>query len=424
LRTSTSTWYLAEGTSAWGYSTYITIENPNDSSVPVSITYMTPQGAQAPKTVTLPPMSQTTVDPLAAIGYQTDFSTRVQSRNGLPIGVDRTMSWTGPGAPSPEAHNSVGVNSPNTTWYLPEGCSGFGFETWLLIQNPNSNAAACTLTYMIQGGGPKTFTKTIPANSRQSFNMADDIGEQSASIQVVSDIPVVPERSMYRNDRREGSNSTGSTQAAGDYYLAEGTTNYGFTTYVLVQNPNASACLVNLTYMTPSGPLPQPPFSMAPFSRQTVRVNDVLTGSDFSTQVHSDQPVIAERALYWGAGTPAGEAMHDSIGVAAPHALWYLPDGQTSEGRETYTLVQNPNDTAVEVEVSYLVAGGGSGNVTFKDTIPAQSRKTYSLADKVTSGRAAIAVASKSSGKNIIVERSMYWNNRGAGTCTIGGFSN
>jgi hypothetical protein len=424
VRAVTSTWYLAEGSSAWGYSTYITIENPNPGNVAVNINYMTPGGALAPRKVTLPAKSQTTVDPLADIGYKTDFSTKVQSVNGLPIGVDRTMTWTGPGAPSPEAHSSVGVNSPNTTWYLPEGCSAYGFESWLLIQNPNANAATCTVTYMIQNAGPQVFTKVVPANSRRSFNMADDIGQQNASIQVVSNIPVVPERSMYRNNRREGSDSTGATEAATDYYLAEGTTNYGFTTYVLVQNPNSSSCFVSLTFMTPKGPISQAPFSMAPYSRQTVRVNDVLPNSDFSTQVHADLPVIAERALYWGAGSPLGEAMHDSIGVASPHAMWYLPDGQSSEGRETYTLVQNPNDTPVVVEISYLVAGGGSKNVTFKDTIPAQSRQTYSLADKVPSGRAAIMVTSKTSGKKIIVERSMYWNNRGAGTCTIGGSSN
>jgi hypothetical protein len=31
-------------------------------------------------------------------------------------------------------------------------------------------------------------------------------------------------------------------------------------------------------------------------------------------------------------------------------------------------------------------------------------------------------VTSKTSGKKIMVERSMYWNSRGAGTDTIGGY--
>ena len=33
-----------------------------------------------------------------------------------------------------------------------------------------------------------------------------------------------------------------------------------------------------------------------------------------------------------------------------------------------------------------------------------------------------IMVTSKTSGKKIMVERSMYWNSRGAGTDTIGGY--
>jgi len=32
-------------------------------------------------------------------------------------------------------------------------------------------------------------------------------------------------------------------------------------------------------------------------------------------------------------------------------------------------------------------------------------------------------VTSKSAGKKIFAERAMYWNNRGAGTDTIGGYS-
>jgi hypothetical protein len=37
-------------------------------------------------------------------------------------------------------------------------------------------------------------------------------------------------------------------------------------------------------------------------------------------------------------------------------------------------------------------------------------------------GRAAIMVKPKTAGKSIMVERAMYWNNRGAGTDTIGGY--
>ena len=63
----------------------------------------------------------------------------------------------------------------------------------------------------------------------------------------------------------------------------------------------------------------------------------------------------------------------------------------------------------------------GSGNKVFTDTIPANARKTYALKDKIASGRAAIMVKCKTSGKKIMVERAMYWSDRCAGTDTIGG---
>jgi hypothetical protein len=419
-----STWYLAEGSTAWGFDDYISIENPNTTSVHASITYMTGSGNVSGGTITLPAKSQTTVNPADKLGNK-DFSTRVVCTEGETIAVDRTMSWTGPGAASPEGHSSVGVTSPAKTWYLPEGSSAWGFECWLLIQNPNASAATCTVTYMIEGASPVVTTHTIPANSRQTFSMASDIGNKDASIKVTSNVPVIPERAMYRDNRREGHDSIGTTSPATDYYLAEGATGYnvGYVTYVLVQNPQDSPNNVAITYMTPSGQVAGPSFTMGANSRKTVKVNDVLPpDTDVSTHVHGSAPLIAERSMYWGAGTPLGEACHDSIGMDAPHTTFYLPDGQTSEGRETWTLVQNPNSSPVTVQISYLTSSG-KGDVLKTETIPANSRKTFNMASHSgINGRASIMVTCKTSGKKIMVERSMYWNNRGAGTDTIGGY--
>lgn len=414
-----NSWYLAEGTTAWGFETYVTVQNPNASAKSVTVTYMTPGGQVDGGTLNLPAKSQTTVNPRDRVGTS-DFSTKVTSSGSSMFAVDRTMYWTGPGAASPEAHSSVGVTAPAWEWYLPEGSSNWGFETWLLIQNPNVTQANCQVTYMTEGEAPQTFVKTVAANSRQSFNMASDIGNKDASIRVTSGVPVIPERSMYRNNRREGHDSIGTTTPALDYYLAEGTSAWGFTTYVLIQNPNSSACDVTITYMTADGAKPQTPFPMDANSRKTVRVNDYLPNTDFSTRVHGSAPIIAERAMYWNNGT--GEACHDSIGLSAAHKTFYLPDGQSSEGRETWTLVQNPNGSAVTVEITYMTPSG-TGNKVFTDTVPGNSRKTYSMADKLTNSRGAVQVVCKTAGKKIMVERAMYWNGRGAGTDTIGGYS-
>lgn len=327
------------------------------------------------------------------------------------------MTWTGSGAVSPEAHSCVGVTAPATTWYLPEGSSAWGFETWLLIQNPGEAPAEVSVTYMPEGSAPVTVKKRVPPGSRRSYSMAEDIGALDASMKVSSDLPVIPERAMYRYDRRSGHDSTGETSPGTEYFLAEGSTACDFTTYVLVQNPDATDATVTLTFMIPEGPVEQPAFVMTGNSRKTVRVNDLLPSRDLSVRVRASRPVVAERAMYWDAGT--GEACHDSIGTPSPRRTFYLPDGQTSGGRETWTLVQNPNPSPATVQVTYLTPSG-AGNPGFRAVVPAYSRRTFRMADVLPSGRAAVVVTCVTAGAKIVVERSMYWSGRGAGTCSAG----
>ncbi len=420
-----SSWYLAEGTTAWGFETYLSIMNPNSSPVSAQVTYMTDAGAVSGGKVYLSGQSQLTLFPRETLGDK-DFSTSVTCLEGKAISVDRTMYWTGEGAPSPEGHSSIGATVPDYSWYLPEGSSNWGFETWLLVQNPTASEATCEVTYMVENEGPTAFTRKVPANSRRTYNMAEDIGSKDASVMVYSDRPVIAERSMYRNNRRQGHESIGTVRAAPAYFLAEGTTAWGFTTYVLVQNPQGSETEVEITYMTDAGPVahPENPVKIPAGSRKTVRVNDFLNNRDFSTKVTGNQPIIAERAMYWNGGL--GEACHDSIGIAAPHRFFNLPDGQCGGGYETWTLVQNPNPSDLTVEITYLSAEGVD-NKTFTETIPAESRRTFNMADRYPGRevRAGILVRSTSSasGKKVIVERAMYWNSRGAGTDTVGGYS-
>lgn len=417
---NTESWYLAEGSTKWGFDTYINIQNPNEEAVIAYVTFMTDSGELPQPPITLPPMSQTVINPAGSIGSR-DFSTKVESHNAKRIAVDRRMIWTGEGAASSEGHSSIGARAPAGRWYLAEGSSRWGFETWLLIQNPGEVPAACTVTYMIEGGDPVEHYETVMPGTRTTLNMADTIGEADASIMVESaGAPVICERAMYRNNRREGHGSIGVTTPSKHCFLAEGTTAWGFTTYVLIQNPNDFEATVNIACQTPAGARNLPAIKVAPWARKTVRVNDHLPGTDLSTALSSDLPIVAERAMYWN--TASGEACHGSIGTNSPHCLYYLPDGETRNGHETWTLVQNPDNKPVSVEISYLTPSG-KNNRSFTQSIPANSRMTFDMSEKVPNGRAAVLVRSLEAGRGIVVERAIYWNQRGAGTDTVGGFS-
>jgi subtilisin family serine protease len=96
------------------------------------------------------------------------------------------------------------------------------------------------------------------------------------------------------------------------WYLAEGATAGGMETFILVQNPGDSEAEVSLTFITDSGPQAGPTAILPPHTRSTWKANDYVSSYDVSTTVTSDQPVVAERAMYGADRTWA----HDSIGYS------------------------------------------------------------------------------------------------------------
>ncbi|MBU4173752.1 MAG: hypothetical protein KJ686_02450 [Actinobacteria bacterium] len=84
-----------------------------------------------------------------------------------------------------------------------------------------------------------------------------------------------------------------------------------------MQNPGGSTADVTLTYMTPSGAVEGPSLELDPNTRQSVNVADTLDNVwSVSTKVTSNQPVIAERSMYWNTPGVYRQAAHDSIGVS------------------------------------------------------------------------------------------------------------
>lgn len=108
--------------------------------------------------------------------------------------------------------------------------------------------------------------------------------------------PSLPSSPGYRTC---ATGSVGVTGSSGTWYLAEGATLGGFETWILVQNPGDETAHVTLTYQTGEGEKPGPTFDLAPRSRTSVNVADTVQTYDVSTTVSSDEPVVAERAVYW-----------------------------------------------------------------------------------------------------------------------------
>jgi hypothetical protein len=154
-------------------------------------------------------------------------------------------------------------------------------------------------------------------------------------------------------------------------------------------------------------------------SRHTIEAHDaaeVGPGEAFSAKLVSDQPIIVERAMYWPDGS-GGLAGHDTMGVVAPAEVWNLAEGYTGDGFRTYILVQNPNDSEATVEVTYMLAGGGTE--TRIHHVGPEGRYTVVTHDAGEVGPDQAFATRLVSDLPIVVERAMYFDNGGHASCAV-----
>jgi photosystem II stability/assembly factor-like uncharacterized protein len=289
------TWYLAEGTTAWGFETYVLVQNPNPEAVDVTMTFMKPGGVTQTYAFPVGGQARFTVN-VNQVVQQSDVSTRVEATG--PVICERAMYRYN----KQLGHDSIGTPSTSREWYLAEGTTAWGFDEYVLIQNPNSAQAAVGVQFMLPDGSIVPYGVVVPGQSRYTIHVNKVPGCEKTDLStfVSSNLPVICERAMYWQGVTSpgGHDTIGTPMPSTRWYLAEGTTAWGFEEYVLVQNPNAEAAVVSFTFMKPDGTTEFVSFSMPGNSRFSLRANDVVPNTDVSVSVLADKPVICERAMY------------------------------------------------------------------------------------------------------------------------------
>ena len=304
---------------------------------------------------------------------------------------------------------------PAQDWYLAEGTTDWGFEEYVLVQNPNAAPASIHATFMKPGGSTLEYDFSMVGYSRLTLPVNNLVASSDVSTHIHADLPVVAERAMYWNGKDGGHATLGVTEGCATWLLAEGSTAWGFEEYVLVQNPNPVATNVTFTFMKPGGSQVRSVFSVGPLSRFTLNVAQVVPGSDVSTYVQADQPVIAERAMYWPRGSRARVEGHCSTGSITSANTWYLAEGSTAWGFEEYILLVNPSDNVAHATLVFMRTDGSTS--TFAVNIAGKARSTVH-ANEVDPGRdASVQVVSD---RPLVVERAMYWSDKEGGTDALG----
>ena len=428
--------YLAEGATGAFFDTRLAIANPTTSPALVQTRFQRPDGTAVTDYRVVGAMSRATIEVEGLAGLEAaEFSTLVEA--DVQVVADRTMTWDGSGYGS---HAERGILTRTaTTWYFAEGATFGPFNLFYLIQNPNTQAANITVTYLLPSGPPLVKTYVVGPQSR--FNIwVDNEGvtdpalaaltsaELSAVIASTNGVPIIAERAMYLDQPGRplgaGHESAGVTAPATQWFLAEGATGSYFDLFLLVANPNPQNAEIQVDYLLTSGQVLTKQYSVSGNSRFNIwvdREDALLADAAVSSRVVSTNsvPIIVERAMWWpGPTSDTWQEAHNSPGETTTGTRWAMAEGESGGPRETetYVLIANVSPVAGVVRATLLFEDG-TAPVSKDFPISASARTNIAPAadfPQAIGKRYGILLESIGGAPvQIVAERAMYSNSNG-----------
>ena len=328
-------WYLAEGATHSGLDLFYLLQNPSATATTVRVRYLRPSGAPIEKDYVLAPASRTNiwvdVEDFPGPGprprqHRRQCRDRIARRDADHRRARGVLS--NQGRLFNAGHESVGVTAPALQWFLAEGSTGAYFDLFVLIANPNDQAADVRVTYLLTNGQTYTRTLTAPPNSRSNIWVDVEqfpgisgypLADVAVSTTVVSEnaVPIIVERALWWpgdfTTWHEAHNSAGATETGTVWALAEGEAAAGSPrgdeTYILIANTSAFPGQARVTLYFEDGTSAQATYALPANSRSNVAVGPdfgvVVLGKRFGAVIESlgttPAQIVVERAMYWNA---------------------------------------------------------------------------------------------------------------------------
>jgi hypothetical protein len=383
-------WYFAEGYTGDGFDTYLLLSNPSSQEAVVTVSFFRADGVVVERRYSVAAGSRFTLPVDGVEGLEdAEFGMRVSS--SLEVVAERAMYFTM--GRRDDGTASVGSPQLSGTWYFAEGYTAGGFETYLLMLNPNPSTGRVRLDFLLEGGVTSSFDVELPPRARRTVKVDDLPGMDGKAFAVVvsSDLPIVAERAEYfdKGYVRGGHASVGSPVLSREWHFAEGCTRQFFEEYLLLGNPGLRSTRVQLHYRLPEGSF-STEISVPPRCRYTIPVHSQpgLAGRDVGISVYSEVPLVAERAMYYDLDSHRGG--HDSLGAPYPSQTWHFAEGYTDGAFDCYLLVSNMNPDTANLSLRFFREDGRRFDYGFQvrggtrftlhvDDLPGLERTAFSL---------------------------------------------
>ncbi len=199
-------WYFAEGRVGEDFDTWILLANPGGGKATARVSCLTPRGDEVSRELDLPPGARRTLRINDLFTSAEDVSVSV--RSDLPIACERSMYFLYRGAWE-DGHVSPGTAAPARRWMFAEGSAFDGIHQYVLVLNPNQEAAVVEARYMLgPGQGTRSLTYRVGPRARMTIDVNAALAGEKDPSQVALDLsaglPVVAERAMYFDLGRGG----------------------------------------------------------------------------------------------------------------------------------------------------------------------------------------------------------------------------
>ncbi len=351
----------------------------------------------------------------------------------------------GTGAVQVKVNTPAGGSNPldflaQPSLYLAEGYTGFGFQGYLCVFNPDNQDVEARIIYHYSDRSSKGIGLNVPANCRITVNLNSSAGpgrEMSIHLQSNSRALVV-ERPMYFRYTGGGSDWTGgsdvlaATHPSLTWYFAEGYTGKNFHQWVVVYNPCQFAARLTFRFQTrEAGEIVRSGQIARAGSRTTFYINKLLgEGYSNSLKLESDLPVIAERPVYFEYRISNGivsNGGHCVMGAPSLGSEYYFAEGTTRDGFDQYICLQNPHGEEIIVEAEYHLGKNQGAPAQRSYTLKPGTRRTIFVPAEV--GRGKDVSVRLFSASTFLAERPVYFHYQiygsgcAGGHCVVGTFS-
>jgi subtilisin-like proprotein convertase family protein len=309
-----------------------------------------------------------------------------------------------------ETHN-IDVELQDFVYTLSEGATGGFFNLDVTMANPTGTDAPVSISFLPEHSAPIPFSTSVIGNAQTQLNVNQLTPGDGVStiVHSTASIPLAIERTMSWDSTGYGGSGGIAIVPNTHWLFAEGSQGY-FDTFILLANDGGADANGTVRFLIEGGSPVSLPVVIAAHSRKTIYAGDVaaVVNTSFALDIHADQPITAERSMYFPHNGPRiWEGGHEAAGANDTSTHWFLAEGATGPFFECYVLLSNPTSDPATVHLTYLLPSGETVPQTV--TVPANGRSTIDV-ETVDPKLANTAVSTTiTSDVGIVAERSMYW---------------